>query len=351
MNRLHDIENINWDLLAKYLCNEAGESERQEIEAWAGQSGINLAELNNSRELIDKARLWFESRHYNSAEAWENIERRLQSDTPVIQMQPEINTGIFYRRVLQVAATILLAVSLGTAGYYIGFRQQKPAIFTEVVSNDRQVVAGITLPDGSVVTLNGNSVLTYPKAFTENTREVSITGEAFFEIQPDASRPFLITAGTAQIKVLGTSFNVCAYPEDETVEVVVESGKVQVTCSSLAQTSGCDLILAPGEKGSLSNMDFKLVKSVNSDLNLSAWRTRQLVFEETPLSEVIATLEKIYFVNIQLADPALSSLVLTANFNQQTVDFILDVIRLTFSLELTSENGQYFLISNKNNNL
>jgi transmembrane sensor len=350
MNRLHDIENINWDLLAKYLCNEAGESERQEVEAWAGQSGINLAELNHSRELIDKARLWFESHPYNSAAAWEKIERRLQSDVPVVQMQPGINT-VFYRRMLRVAATILLAVSLGTAGYYIGFRQHKPAIFTEVVSNDRQVVTGITLPDGSVVTLNGNSSLTYPRTFSGNTREVSIKGEAFFEIQPDAARPFLITAGSAQIKVLGTSFNVCAYPEAETVEVVVETGKVQVTCSPLAQTSGCELILAPGEKGSLSNMDLTLVKSVNSDRNLSAWRTRQLVFEETPLFEVIVTLEKVYFVNIQLADPALSNLVLTANFNQQSVDFILDVIRLTFSLELTSENGQYFLISNKNNYL
>ena len=194
----------NWDLLAKYLCNEAGESERQEIETWAGQSGINLDELNNSRELMDKARLWFESRHYNSAEAWKKIERRLQSSTPVIQMQPTINTGKFYHRMLRVAATILLAVSLGTAGYYLGFKQHKPAIFTEVISNERQVVAGITLPDGSVVTLNGNSSLTYPRTFSGNTREVSITGEAFFEIQPDASRPFLITAGTAQIKVLGT---------------------------------------------------------------------------------------------------------------------------------------------------
>ncbi len=349
MNTLHNIENINWDLLAKYLCNEAGESEKQEIEAWAGQSGINLAELNNSRELMDKARLWFESRNYNSTAAWEKIERRLESASPVIQMQPGVNSGMFYRRMLRVAATILLAVSLGTAGYYIGFRQQKPAIYTEVITNDRQVVAGITLPDGSVVTLNVNSALTYPKTFSGNSREVSITGEAFFEIQPDASRPFLISAGTAQIKVLGTSFNVCAYPKAETVEVVVETGKVQVTCSSLAQTSGCDLILAPGEKGSLSNMDFTLVKSVNADRNLSAWRTRQLVFEETPLSEVITTLEKVYFVNIQLADPALSSLVLTANFNQQTIDFILDVIRLTFSIELTSMNGQYFLISNKNN--
>ena len=84
-------------------------------------------------------------------------------------------------------------------------------------------------PDGSIVTLNRNSKLIFPKHFTKNVREVTITGEAFFDVKPNTSKPFIINAGNVQVKVLGTSFNVCAYPGTETVEVVVESGKVQVT--------------------------------------------------------------------------------------------------------------------------
>lgn len=348
MKNLYNIENSNWELLAKYFCNEASEPERQEVETWAGQSGVNLAELNENRELIEKAKLWFETRRFNTHKAWDKITLKLEESSRVIQLQTSPPKNLFYRKLLRVAASILLATILGTAGYFVGFRQHKPAVYSEIITNNKQVVNGISLPDGSVVTLNSNSKLTFPRLFSGNTREVSITGEAFFEVKPDASRAFVITAGNAQIKVLGTSFNVCAYPEEATVDVVVESGKVQVTYVAKAQTTANNLILSPGEKGTVSNKDFTLEKSVNADRNISAWRTRQFVFEETPLSDVVAALEKVYFANIQIIDPAINGLVLSASFNDQPVDFILDVIRLTFNLELTSMNGQYYLTSINN---
>jgi transmembrane sensor len=348
MDNLYDIENYNWELLAKYLCNEASEQERQEVETWAGQSGVNLAEINENRELLEKAKLWFETRRFNTHEAWDKVTLKLEESSRVIQMQPSPQNNLFYRKMLRVAASILLAVALGTAGYFVGFRQQEPAIYSEVITNDKQVVNGIILPDGSVVTLNRNSKLTFSRSFSGNIREVSITGEGFFEVKPDASRPFVITAGNAQIKVLGTSFNVCAYPEEETVDVVVETGKVQVTCGVISKTPSYNLILSPGEKGTVSKKDLTLEKSLNADRNITAWRTRQFVFDETPLSDVIATLEKVYFTNIQIVDPAINDLVLTASFNDQPVEFILDVIRLTFNLEFTAMNGQYFLTSINN---
>lgn len=347
MKNFYDIENLNWDLLAKYLCNEASEPERQEIETWAGQTGVNLAELNENRELIEKAKLCFETRRFNTHNAWDKVALKMAKSSQVIQLQPTPQSNIFYRRLLRVAASILLATILGTAGYFVGFRQHKPAVYSEIITNNNQVVNGITLPDGSVVTLNSNSKLTFPRSFSGNTREVSISGEAFFEVKPDASRAFVITAGNAQIKVLGTSFNVCAYPDEETVDVVVETGKVQVTFAA-AQTTANNLILTPGEKGTFSNKDITLEKSVNADRNISAWRTRQFVFDETPISDVVAALEKVYFANIQIVDPAINTLVLTASFDDQPVDFILDVIRLTFNLELTSMNGQYYLTSINN---
>lgn len=349
MKNLYDIDNFNWELLAKYLCNEVSEPERQEVETWAGQSDVNLAGLKDNQELLEKAKLWFETRRFNTHEAWDKVTLLIEESSKVINIQPSPQRNIFYRKMLRIAASILLAAILGTTGYIIGFRQLKPTVYSEVITNDKQVVNGIILPDGSVVTLNRNSKLTFPQSFSGNMREVSISGEAFFEVKPDPSNPFVITAGQAQIKVLGTSFNVCAYPDEERVDVVVETGKVQVTSVVKAQTPSYNLILSPGEKGTVSNKDFSLEKSLNADRNISAWRTHQFVFDQTPLSDVIAVLQKVYFANIQIVDPAINDLVLTASFNNQPVDFILDVIRLTFNLELTSMNGQYFLtsISNK----
>lgn len=349
MKESNNIEHTDWGLLAKYVCNETSESESQKVETWADESVENLAILKESRVLMDKAKRWFENESFDPETAWAKVLKQIETSSPVIPITAKTSKEILFSRILRIAAVIFLAVSLSVAGYYIGFRQQKHAIFTEIITNGQQIVSGITLPDGSVVTLNRNSKLSYPKEFSGSVREVTITGEAFFEVEPDASRPFVIDAGNARIKVLGTSFNVCAYPGEETVDVLVETGKVEVSCHSRAVSSDCNVVLVPGEKGVLSNREFTLRKSVNTDRNITSWKTRRFVFDQTPLSEVVNALEKVYFVNIQLVDPGMNNLTLTANFNNQPIDFILDVVSLTFNLELKAMNGQYFLTTGNNN--
>ncbi len=349
MKELNNIEHTDWGLLAKYVCNEASESERQNVETWADESGVNLDTLKESQEIMDKAKRWFENQSFDQEIAWAKVLKQIETLSPVIPITAKTSKEKLFSQILRIAAVIFLAVSLSVAGYYIGFRQQKQAIFTEIITNGQQVVSGITLPDGSVVTLNRNSKLSYPKEFSGSNRKVTIIGEAFFEVEPDASRPFVINAGNARIKVLGTSFNVCAYPGEETVDVVVETGKVEVSCNSGPVSSNCKAVLIPGEKGMLSNRELTLQKSVNTDRNITSWKTRQFVFDQTPLSEVVNALGKVYLVNIQLVGPGINNLALTANFNNQTIDFILDVVRLTFNLELKSMNGQYFLTEGNNN--
>jgi ferric-dicitrate binding protein FerR (iron transport regulator) len=130
---------------------------------------------------------------------------------------------------------------------------------------------------------------------------------------------------------------------------VVTTGKVQVFCQQPVQQPCNDLILTPGERGVLSNADNQLVKSFNDNPNVIAWKTHDLVFNDTKLTEVIRNLGNVYHTEIQLSDPLLNDLVLTAHFDNQTIDFILEVIRLTFNLELSAENGQYFLTAAANN--
>jgi transmembrane sensor len=88
-----------------------------------------------------------------------------------------------------------LALLVGTAGYYFGLKNQVQNVYSEVISAEKQVVNEYILPDGSVVALNSNSKLQFPKKFKSNVREVTITGEAFFDVVPDAEKPFIINAG------------------------------------------------------------------------------------------------------------------------------------------------------------
>jgi ferric-dicitrate binding protein FerR (iron transport regulator) len=199
------------------------------------------------------------------------------------------------------------------------------------------------LPDGTLVSLNSDTQLKYPKRFGKETREVTIEGEAFFEVKPNKNKPFIIHAGNAQIKVLGTSFNVSAYPRARLVEVIVETGKVQVSNKLTVTEQTNELILDPGDKGTLVYSSNALLKTTNQDPNFMAWKTNNLIFRATSLNEVLRNLEKVYKVNIRLADPKLNGLLLTAQFNDYPLDFILKVIETTFQMETQKIDGQYIL--------
>jgi ferric-dicitrate binding protein FerR (iron transport regulator) len=212
----------------------------------------------------------------------------------------------------------------------------------QVVATDK-VLNTVALPDGTFVSLNSDTKISYPKKFSGKTREVSIEGEAFFEVKPDKNKPFIIHAGKAQIRVLGTSFSVSAYPATKQVEVIVQTGKVQVVNKTSEKQQTDELILTPGDKGTLVYASNTMQKTTNQDPNFIAWKTRNLTFKATSLHEVIENLEKVYKVNISLADPKLNELLLTAQFNDYSLDFILKVIENTFPIEVQEIDGQYVL--------
>jgi len=197
----------------------------------------------------------------------------------------------------------------------------------------------------SLVSLNSDTHLSYPKRFGNQTREVIIEGEAFFEVKPNKNKPFIIHVRNAQIKVLGTSFIVNAYPDSLLMEVIVKTGKVQVTNQIAESKHSNELILNPGDKGTLILSNNTLLKTSNENLNFMAWKTHDLIFKATSLGEVIGLLEKVYKVRIQLHDPKSNELLLTAHFNNYSLDFILKVIEATFQMETQKIDGQYVLKS------
>ena len=143
--------------------------------------------------------------------------------------------------------------------------------------------------------------------------------------------------------MLGTSFNVSAYPRARLVEVIVETGKVQVSNKLNVTEQTDELIRDPGDKGTLVYSSNALLKTTNQNPNFMAWKTHNLIFRATSLNEVISNLEKVYKVNIRLADPKLNGLLLTAHFNDYPLDFILKVIETTFQMETQKIDGQYIL--------
>ncbi len=341
MKNKKNIAFFNRELLAKYLSNEVTPVEKSEVEAWINLSEENREELEQGRKMLDSVDAFYKADDFNSVVAWQKVQSKMHRPQLRVVQKHNVRKEVI-SRFYKVAAIVVFAVLLGSAGYYFGFRNKVTEVYSEIISAEKQVISEYILPDGSVVALNSNSKLVFPRNFKGNTREVTIYGEAFFDVKPDASKPFIINAGNAQVKVLGTSFNVKAYPETESVEVVVATGKVQVTGKTGSEVNdNHPILLVPGEKGIVTNNGSVPAKMENTNLNYLAWKTHDFVFNEIPLRDVIICLENTYHVDIEFTQPELNDLKLTAHFENKPIDFVLNVVRLTFNLDLSEENEQF----------
>lgn len=155
----------------------------------------------------------------------------------------------------------------------------------------------IVLQDGSKVWLNAASSLSYPASFPKEERKVTLSGEAYFEVAKDAARPFKVITPSQRVDVLGTNFNVNAYPENTTVHTTLLEGSVSITANASAQKT----ILKPGEQARLNNQTGSLLKSMVHAQDAIAWKNGYFVFNDTYLTEVLLQLSRWYDVQI---DPA-----------------------------------------------
>jgi len=217
MSEKENITKFDHTLLTKYLNNETTREEKSVVEIWLNQSVENRNELEAYKKVLAQIDNHYKAKRFNSYAAWKNVHSKTGSgQLTAIQHKKQRKEKIvqFYK----YAAILIVAVLLGSVGYFIGFKNESPKGLNQIVAADKQVLIDYLLPDSSVVTLNSNSKLQFPSHFEGDVRRVSIVGEAFFKVKPNPEKPFVINAGGTQVKVLGTSFNVRAYPKTETVE-------------------------------------------------------------------------------------------------------------------------------------
>jgi ferric-dicitrate binding protein FerR (iron transport regulator) len=200
--------------------------------------------------------------------------------------------------------------------------------------------ANITLSDGTQIWLNAASTLKYPTEFKGDTREVYLTGEAFFDVAKDKVHPFIIHTNNMETKVLGTSFNVRAYSGQENQEVAVITGKVNVR-STLTNEN---VYVTPGKKVALNvqNNKFYPYKSIQTS-TISVWRNDIIVFEEIALPEVIATISRNYNVAIKIENENLNDLKISAYFKVLPPDQIIGLVCKIVNATYTLENGIYVI--------
>ncbi len=189
---------------------------------------------------------------------------------------------------------------------------QNPAINQLVIPYGNR--SKITLSDGTTVWLNAGSRLVYPSVFVEKTREVLLFGEAFFEVTENKDRPFVVKTSALAVKVLGTSFNVSAYPDDNAIQTVLEEGSVAIRKNG-AQLFEKDIVLKPNQLASF-NKGTNESKVYDVDASYyTVWTKGLLSFDEIELSRVLKKVERYYNVQVNYPDPVLGTTKITGKLD------------------------------------
>jgi len=260
--------------------------------------------------------------------AWEKLNRRIEAESPAITLR----RPSFMQNFVRIAAMVVIVAGLG----WLFFEVAAPKQITVASAADQKNVEAM-LPDGSMVYLNRNSTLKYPKHFNNSNRKVSLEGEAFFDIARDESRPFILDAGQATVRVLGTSFNVITDNGNDEVEVFVSSGSVMVTSADGSRSE----TLEPDYVGRISDREASQAR--NTNVNYMSWHTNMLVFDGERLENVFTDLKRTFDIDIIAAEPAINDYRLTSPFEDQPHDTIIKVICTTFNLRSAKEEGIYRL--------
>jgi len=332
----------NWNLLAKYFSEECTTEEIAQVHHWKDQSKENQILFNQVKRDLQIINLNKSMNKVNVDSAWEKVKNRIQEDEPELLTTEETKTRSLIPGALKYAAAIIVLVGLGFLTSKVYQRISNPSIKVQYAALNEQGKE-IVLPDGSTVVLNAESKISYPAAFTENERRITLEGEAYFDVTKNPEKPFIIDAKDAEVRVLGTSFNVNASIPGYKVEVFVQSGLVQL---SRKKDGNEKILINPGGLGVLDTD--KVSKKTNTDKNIIAWKTKEIVFQEDSLEKVIRTLNNVYKTNINCKSKDILDLKYTTTFRDQSIDSILNVICLTFDLKVENTEDAIYLVKYDN---
>ncbi len=297
--------------------------------------------------------------------------QRLQNAINAFPAKSESIIEIRLKRYLQIAASIIVLLSMGLAGTIIlhNTGSNDDPVYTEILA-PKGSRAQVTLEDGTKIWLNADSKLKYPSRFAAYERKVFLTGEGYFDVAKENDRPFVLMTTDVRINVLGTAFNVKSYPDDSFIETTLESGSLAITPLKSVKNaiSQQQIVLEPKQKVVLykddgvvqekiqpsqskttetmeeaplmkvnSIKEAVLVENVDTDVYIS-WKDEKLVFRSEQLDEIVKKLERWYDVNITL-DEELKERVYSGTFQDETIEQALDAICITSNLKYNIEKN------------
>lgn len=379
---------VNKEIIIKYLLGQTSEEESLLVNQW-------LHENEKNRKYFSEIEFVWKTSGIAQSIELKDVEKdrkifiqkigKLPDEKTMKSTEPEkrslqlfmSNTGPKYYYWLWVAAIFILAFCLSWTVFY--FMNRKPdtgsLAYNQIITAKGQK-SQIILSDGTKVWLNSETTLKYPSAFNEMKREVFLEGEAFFEVKKKGNKiPFVVKTSEIDIKVLGTSFNVMAYPDEETIETTVVKGSVCIIRKGLKPSPDQNIILKPNQKvtllkkGSrviLSEIETEkpiMIKSTKAiqpispsekvqilisqkvDIELhTAWKDDRLIFQSETFENICYKLERWYDVKIHVRNEELKKYRYTGKFvHKETINQVMEILNLTTPINYTFKQNDLFI--------
>jgi transmembrane sensor len=321
------------EIILRFLGGDASSEEIVLLQTWLEESKANRQYFDEVNSTYQASITLNRLNPHKVDHAWRMLSQRIEQEPSLHKKRPNSRSLLVFK----IAATVCLLIGTAALLFRIipgGTPEQRATIVRNSKGNNTRIL----LPDSSTVWLNANSTLEYTSEFGTTNREVTLKGEAFFDVKKD-NKAFIVKTDKIQVHVKGTRFNIEAYKKNAMVKTTLEEGKVELHVGG----SNKFFTMKPGDQIILNTqLNDVVVKKVNP-FDISAWKEDKLVFDNTPLSEVIAKLENRYKVNIKIDSKKAIRERLSMTIEQEDIEEVLDLIKLSSQLQIKMEGNEIVL--------
>ncbi len=315
------------EIITKYLEGKASDEEQQQLLEWmrVKENRIDF----NSYKLDWKKSLNNQQMESVSEESWNKVQTQiLQKSFTRWQTTRKMNQFFRY------AAIFFLVLSISGVTYFINDVFKQDESFTTVIAENGHI-SKVELPDGSLVWLNSGSKMSFSNNFASYNRNIKLSGEAYFHVKRNEDLPLVVDGGELQVKVLGTKFNVSAYPENKKVRVVLESGKVELLNSEIESFT---YLLQPGELAIFDKAKRNLVVRKVNTVKFTAWKNGIMNIYDQSLEELVKRLEIRYNQEFKISDE-IKDLHYTFTIKNESLDEIIQLMEGITPIKVIQKNN------------
>ncbi len=309
------------NLIFKQLTNEADENDILQLNEW-------LDNKDNKAIFEDYKKTWNIANKLNEPDIlnieiedeWAKIQSKI-GFSKTVQFPEKKKTSNFLKFAVSIAAVLILVF-----GLIFILKPKQKTIFAEAQIVETELI------DGTNIILNKGSEISYAVNFNKKNRNIKLTGEAYFNVEHNPEKPFIIETENFYVEVLGTKF----YVNSTSNQVIVNEGIVIV----YSEKSKSDSVILNANKKLILEQN-KFLKSENQNQNFLSWKTKKIIFNNHKFSEIATILEKVYNIEIKILNPKINDLQLTVSFDSQDIESVITVLEATLNVTITKKGNTF----------